>query len=93
MKSCAVYLNVNATQKLRFFRETIVPLMDHFALIEEDWQVAAQLWATMRNQGIQLSDVDLLIAALAQRLNAVVVTSDNDFAALPVQREDWRNGP
>lgn len=86
-------LNVNATQKLRFFRETIVPLMDHFALIEEDWQVAAQLWATMRNQGIQLSDVDLLIAALAQRLNAVVVTSDNDFAALPVQREDWRNGP
>ena len=31
-----------------------------------------------------------VIAALAQRLNAVVVTSDNDFAALPVQREDWR---
>ena len=83
-------LNVNATQKLRLFHETITPLMDHLALIDEDWQVAAQLWAIMRSRGRQFSDVDLLIAALAQRLNAVVVTSDNDFAALSVQREDWR---
>lgn len=83
-------LKVNARQKLRHFRESITPLMDYLSLIDEDWQLAAQLWATMRNQGRQFSDVDLLIAALAQRLNAVVVTSDNDFAALPIQREDWR---
>ena len=82
-------LKVNATQKQRLFRETIMPLMDHLTLIDEDWQVAAQLWASMRNRGRQFSDVDLLIAALAQRLNAVVVTSDNDFAVLPIQREDW----
>ena len=44
----------------------------------------------MRNQGKQLSDVDLLIAALAQRLDGVVVTSDDDFDALPIQRENWR---
>ena len=83
-------LKINATRKLRFFREEISPLMDHLALSHDDWQAAAQLWATMRNQGKQFSDVDLLIAALAQRLNAVVVTSDEDFAALPIQREDWR---
>ena len=83
-------LKINATQQLRLFQETIMPLMDHLALINDDWQAAAQLWATMRNQGRQFSDVDLLIAALAQRLNAVVVTSDEDFAALPIKREDWR---
>lgn len=87
------FLRVNAMQKLRLFRETITPLMDHLALTDTDWQLAAQLWANMRNQGKQLSDVDLLIAALAQRLNAVVVTSDKDFDALSIQRENWRAVP
>ncbi len=86
-------LKVNARQKLRHFQETIMPLMDHLALIDDDWQVAAQLWATMRNQGKQFSDVDLLIAASAQRLNGVVVTADDDFAALSIQRENWRTAP
>lgn len=86
-------LKVNARQKLRFFHETVMPLMDHLALIGEDWQVAAQLWATMRNEGKQFSDADLMIAALAQRLNAVVVTADDDFAALSIQRENWRTAP
>ena len=86
-------LKVNATRKLRLFHETIMPLMDHLALTDEDWRVAARLWASMRNQGKQFSDVDLLIAALAQRLNAVVVTADNDFEALSIQRENWRTAP
>lgn len=84
-------LKANATRKLQLFRETITPLMDHIALIDADWQLAAELWADMRNQGKQLSDVDLLIAALAQRLDGVVVTSDDDFDALPIRRENWRH--
>ena len=83
-------IKINATRKLRFFREEISPLMDHLALINDDWQTAARLWAAMRNQGRQFSDVDLLIASLAQRLNAVVVTADADFASLPIKSEDWR---
>jgi predicted nucleic acid-binding protein len=51
---------------------------------------AAQFWAVARNAGRQLFDVDLLIAALAFRLNTVVVTNDNDFNALPVRHENWR---
>ena len=86
-------LKVNAAEKLRVFRETIVPLLNPLALINDDWQAAAQMWASMRNQGRQISDVDLLIAALAKRLGGVVVTSDRDFDALPVQREDWRTAP
>lgn len=84
-------LKVNATDKLQLFQERIAPLLDHLPLIDADWVRAAELWAQMRNQGKQLSDADLLIASLAQRLNAVIVTSDADFAALPVPREDWRD--
>lgn len=83
-------LKVNAERKMRFFREEISPLMDYLALINDDWQAAALLWAAMRNQGRQFSDVDLLIASLAQRMNAVVVTADADFAMLPIRSEDWR---
>lgn len=83
-------LKVKATRKMRFFREELIPLMDHVALINEDWQAAAQLWATMRNHGRQFSNVDLLIASLAQRLNTVVVTADSDFAMHPIKSEDWR---
>ena len=86
-------LKVIATQKFRLSHETIMPLMDHLALIDDHRRVAAQLWATMRNQGKQFSDVDPLIAVLAQRLNAVVVTADDDFAALLIQRPNWRAAP
>ncbi len=83
-------LKVDAARKLRFFRDEISPLMEHLALTTDDWHAASRLWAAMRNQGRQFSDVDLLIAALAQRLDAVVVTADADFTSLPVKREDWR---
>lgn len=83
-------LKVNATQKLRLFRGTISPLMDNILLTEADWELAAQLWAEMRRQGKQLADTDLLLAALAQRLNGIVVTADDDFDALSIQRENWR---
>jgi predicted nucleic acid-binding protein len=40
--------------------------------------------------GNQLADVDLLIAAVATRLGDIIVSSDTDFDALPVKRENWR---
>ena len=83
-------LKVQATNKIQLFQERIAPLLDHLPLTAADWERAAEPWAQMRNQGKQLSDTDMLIASLAQRLNALVVTSDADFAALPILREDWR---
>lgn len=80
----------NATRKMSLFTAEFVPKLSWVALIDEDWQLAANLWAQTTRAGKQLSDVDYLIAALAQRLNAVVVTADNDFDVLPVKRENWR---
>lgn len=60
------------------------------SLTDADWQQAAQFWAKTVRHGKQLADVDLLLAVLTQRLDATLVSADDDFASLPIQRENWR---
>ncbi len=60
------------------------------SLTDDDWRQAAQFWANAVNAGRQLADTDLLIAAIAKRVDGVVVTDDGDFDALPIRRENWR---
>jgi len=55
-----------------------------------DWNAAADLWAMMRQQGRQFSDVDLLVAVMTKRLDAVLVTSDQDFDVLGIPQVNWR---
>lgn len=86
-------LKSRAERQREMFESDFIPLLTPLALTDADWQQAAQFWAQARSAGKQLSDVDLLLAALAFRLNAVIVTNDDDFDALPVQRENWRQAP
>lgn len=79
-----------ASAKLQVFLEDIVPLFTPFALDDSDWETAARFWADSRSKGKQISDPDLLLAALTYRLGAILVSSDADFNALPITREDWR---
>ena len=83
----------NATQQLARLENGIFSLLLHYPLTESDWEQAASLWAGTRRRGKQLSEIDLLLAALAQRINAVIVSNDTDFDALVVNREDWRDTP
>ncbi|MBL8131034.1 MAG: PIN domain-containing protein [Anaerolineae bacterium] len=61
-----------------------------FQLVDSDWDQAGLLWVQAVSKGRQLADIDLLIAAIALRQDAIVVSDDNDFDALPVKRENWR---
>ena len=83
-------LKAGATRKLSIFEQVFAPQLDWLLLTDADWRLAAQLWADATRKGKQLSDLDYLIAALAVRLDAVIVSDDNDFDALPVKRENWR---
>lgn len=83
-------LKVNATAKMQVFTEKLIPLLDAIDMEPADWLQAARWWADMRNRGRQLSDIDLLVAAIAKRLGGIVVSADTDFDALGIQREDWR---
>ena len=82
-------LHVDAKRKLVQYQQKLVPLMQWVPLIDDDWDRAAQFWAGARRAGHQFSDVDLLLAALASRLNGVLISADEDFDALPINRENW----
>jgi predicted nucleic acid-binding protein len=77
-------------QRERYLNE-IKTQFQWLPLSDTDWLQAGQFWADTQRRGKQLSDVDLLVAALAQRLDAIIMSSDTDFDVLPVKREDWRN--
>jgi predicted nucleic acid-binding protein len=76
----------NASAQFDRLNREIMPFLEWVALTDADWQQAAQFWADAARRGKQLSDVDLLVAALAHRLDATLITADDDYAALPVQR-------
>ena len=82
-------LKKNATSQIAGLN-ALKGALDWQALIEQDWLEAAQLWANADKMGKRLSDIDVLIAALVARLNAILVSADTDFDALPIRREDWR---
>jgi predicted nucleic acid-binding protein len=79
-----------ATAKLTAFQNGLIPTLDYIPMDDSDWDQAAQYWAMVVRAGRQLSDVDLLLASVAARLNATLVSSDRDFDVLPVTRQDWR---
>lgn len=52
---------------------------------------AADLQIRLRREGRQLATVDALIAIIALRYNLVLLTTDNDFKAVPdLRQESWR---
>ncbi len=82
-------LKKNATSQIAGLN-ALKAALDWQASTEQDWLEAAQLWANADKMGKRLSDIDVLVAALTNRLNATLVTADADFDALPITREDWR---
>jgi predicted nucleic acid-binding protein len=80
----------DSPRKLLQFNRGIGLLFTWVSLDDTDWGQAAQFYAETRRIGRQLADTDLLLAAIAHRLKATIVSSDQDFDALPVTRIDWR---
>jgi tRNA(fMet)-specific endonuclease VapC len=50
----------------------------------------AEVYHELKKAGRALSQVDILLAALARHGNAILLTTDQDFQALPdLQTENW----
>lgn len=84
-------IRTKATTKLSILRDRLIPQFDRVPMEDADWLKAAEYWADAIKIGKQLSDMDFLIAAIAHRLSATLVSSDADFDALPVKRENWHD--
>jgi tRNA(fMet)-specific endonuclease VapC len=53
-------------------------------------RIYGDLYAELRRLGRVLSQVDIMVAALAQQMKLTVLTTDRDFSALPtIRTEDW----
>ena len=83
-------IRTKATKKRSILQNRLIPAFDWVRLNDTDWLKAAEYWSNAITIGRQLSDMDFLLAALAYRLNAIIVSSDADFDALPIKRENWR---
>jgi predicted nucleic acid-binding protein len=87
------FIRNKSIRKRTIFEEKFMPMLSWLPLIDEDWKQTAQFWADAINQGWQLSDMDLLIASVVKRFDAILVSADNDFNVLPIVRENWRVNP
>lgn len=49
-------------------------------LVSEDYELAAEFYNTCRRSGVQGSNIDFLICAVAYRRSYSILTTDGDFA-------------
>jgi tRNA(fMet)-specific endonuclease VapC len=55
-------------------------------------RIYGDLYMQVRRRGRVLSQVDIMIAALARQMKLTILTTDRDFEALPdIQTADWSN--
>lgn len=79
-----------AERQLTAFRE-LRKGFKYERLVHQDWAEAVQRWVTLRQNGFQVGDADLLIGVFAGRRDAVVITSNTrHFGPMHVEAEDWR---
>jgi len=81
----------NASSKHDVYIKRLKKQFTWITLQASDWEHAAILWSQARKMGRQLSDVDFLIAAVTIRFGGILVSADDDFKALSIPHENWRN--
>jgi tRNA(fMet)-specific endonuclease VapC len=84
------YLELKGAHRLIHLYRHLVELWIPCNLGFEDWNAAALLWAERHRAGKSISDLDLLLATLARKHQAVLITSNTrHFQGLGLTLEDW----
>jgi predicted nucleic acid-binding protein len=84
------YLDLKGSSRLSGRYETLVARWQRCNLLFEDWNQAALLWAERHRAGRSIADLDLLLAVLALKHDAVLVTSNTrHFEGLNISLIDW----
>jgi predicted nucleic acid-binding protein len=84
------YLRLKGSRRLMRLYENLVVDWRRCNLSFEDWDAATRLWEERHRLGKPISDMDLLLATLARKENAIVVTSNTShFEGLGVSLQDW----
>ena len=81
-------------------REPARRALDHLLTRVRIWPIEREvaghygvIFHELRNRGRVLSQVDMMLAALTRLMDLTLLTSDQDFEALPdLRRENWLSG-
>lgn len=88
------YLDLKGARRLSQLYQGLVDGWQPCDLTFDDWSHAARLWAERHRVGRSISDFDLLLAVLARKQEAVLVTSNTrHFEGLDIPLEDWALPP
>jgi predicted nucleic acid-binding protein len=84
------YLDLKGAHRLARAYATLTESWRRLELDFSDWHSAAELWTERHRAGKAVSDLDLFLAILAHREDAILVTANTrHFEGLGVAVEDW----
>jgi len=91
---CEIEAGVQQLQRPAAYRRALSRLLEKRVRI---WPVDVatarlygEIYQSLRSRGRKLSQVDIMLAALARQMDLTLLTSDRDFEALPdIPSENW----
>jgi predicted nucleic acid-binding protein len=90
---CELEVGIQQSGRTDSFRRQLRQLLKRVRLWPLDLEVArlyGEIFHDLRHRGRVLSQVDMMLAALAKLKNLTLLTADQDFAALPeICTENW----
>jgi tRNA(fMet)-specific endonuclease VapC len=88
------YLHLKGAHRLLRLYQQLTATWQRCEPSFEDWEEAARLWAERHRIGQGISDPDLLLAVLARKWSATLVTTNTrHFEGLGIPLEDWTAQP
>ena len=90
---CELETGIQQTIDPASYQRRLNDLLGHVRLWPIDHRVArmyGQVYLELERRGRALSQVDMMLAALARLMNLTLLTSDRDFEAMPdIRTENW----
>jgi tRNA(fMet)-specific endonuclease VapC len=90
---CELEAGIQQSASPAEYRRRLGHLLGHVRLWHLDRDMAqlyGQVFHELRRQGRVLSQVDMMLAAMARQHKMILLTADKDFEALPdIRTEDW----
>ncbi len=90
---CELEVGIRQVREPEVYRKSLVRLLSSVRVWPLDLETAeiyGEVYHDLRRRGRVLSQVDMMLAALAQKLSLTLLTTDRDFEALPgLPTENW----
>jgi predicted nucleic acid-binding protein len=88
------YLKLKGAARVQRFYEDLTSDWLRVGLDDADWDTASDLWERRHRAGRPIQDADLLIAVIALKTGATLVTNNSrHFEGLGVAVENWMAAP